>query len=32
MKHPAGHHDGNPVGGKVTDQRVAHFGFRPCPR
>ena len=23
---PAGHRDGDPVGGKVQDQRVRHFG------
>ena len=31
-EHPAGHLDGDPVEGKVTDQRVDHFGFTPCPR
>ena len=25
-QHPAGHRDGKPVGGKVKDQRVLHFG------
>jgi hypothetical protein len=25
-EHPAGHRHGNPFGGKVTDQRVSHFG------
>jgi hypothetical protein len=24
--HPAGHHDGNTIGGKAGDQRAAHFG------
>jgi hypothetical protein len=25
-QHPAGHRDGDPVVGEVTDQRVGHFG------
>ena len=25
-EHPAGHRDGDPVSGKVEDQRVLHFG------
>lgn len=32
LQHPAGHHDRDPVGGKVTDQRVRHFGDWPSLR
>ncbi len=32
LEHPAGHHDGDTVRGKVQDQRVDHFGLRPWPR
>ena len=31
-QHPAGHRDGDPVAGKVTDQRVDHFGSDDCDR
>ena len=27
LQHPAGHRHGDPVDGKVTDQRVGHFGL-----
>ena len=31
-EHPAGHRHGDPVCGKLADQRVYHFGLTPCPR
>ena len=32
LEHPAGHRHGNAFGGKVTDQRVSHFGELPWDR